>query len=352
MRTLLLLGLIAFSAVLCFPAAAQETAGVVEGRAVGADGTPLSYALVVLVPQDPEGRRRPRLTQPDGGFRFENVRPGEYRLRLERIGFRTESSPVLRVEAGRAVVHELRSVPQPVEIAGIVADGSCFTLDRLEERPYLAALWAEAQKNAEARRAFERQYRYVYTLRQETVQTFARGTGETEQRDTIVQHIASDPDSAEAREEKRYRQRRAFGIQWLGSLTLDLPEDRELLSDGFLRDHCLEGRVQRVAGNWEFGFRPVRLRRGRIDVQGTIRVDTATFRVTALTFEYLNGDNPFMEATVRYGDFEVPGGVVRLPHAGTFGGRPPGRRWGRLKQVSGTVEYADYRDLRPARPTP
>lgn len=336
------------------PAAAPQPAGVVEGRAVGVDGTPLGYALVVLVPQAEPQRRRPRLTQPDGSFRFESVAPGEYRLRLERIGFKTEFSPVLVVGAGQLLTHTLRSAPEPVRIAGIVADGACFTADRLDERPYLAALWAEAQKNAEVRRQFERQYSYAFTLRQENVrvvETRSRRQRQTAQvRDTFKYHIRSDPDSAEAREQARYRERNAYGRERSGELLLDLPEDRELLSPDFLRRHCLESRVERVGGTWEFGFRPVRTRRGRIDVQGTIRVDTTTFRVSALTFEYLNGDQPFMEATVSYADFSVPGGMVRLPLTGTFSGRPVGRSWVDLKEITGKVDYSDYRDLRPARP--
>jgi clan AA aspartic protease (TIGR02281 family) len=77
----------ALFALLAGPAAAQET-GALTGTVTSQNGIFLEGARVVL-----EGHGETR-TNSQGRFAFDNVRPGNYRLRVERDGFPREIRPV------------------------------------------------------------------------------------------------------------------------------------------------------------------------------------------------------------------------------------------------------------------
>ena len=71
--------------------------GVVRGETAG---TGVPFALVVLVPGEEGVARRTVLTDGAGWYRFGQVLPGRYTLRVERIGFTAQESPALQVPAG------------------------------------------------------------------------------------------------------------------------------------------------------------------------------------------------------------------------------------------------------------
>ncbi|HEV2132205.1 MAG TPA: TonB-dependent receptor, partial [Longimicrobiaceae bacterium] len=137
------------------PAAAQEMGrGVVAGEVVDAATTlPLEGATVVLEPASPgtlppaprQGSAflpasRSTVTGPQGRYRFEGVAPGEYRLRVQRLGYRTSSVEIaLRTSTDSRISVGLNV--EPVALAPV-------QVDALPPQPFDRARPAEA---AEAR---------------------------------------------------------------------------------------------------------------------------------------------------------------------------------------------------------
>ncbi|HEX2205581.1 MAG TPA: carboxypeptidase-like regulatory domain-containing protein [Longimicrobium sp.] len=312
--------------------------GTVAGRATGDDdGAPVAFALVRLLPEGAGAPKRTVLTDGRGAFRFEGVAPGAYRLQLERIGYTDETTEVFAVAAGETVERGFRSAPRAVTIEAITTTaGACYTAAELERDPELAALWREAVKGMETRAAFDARYRYTFDLRQTAVMEPTRRHRRAVH-DTLTRTFVNDPLAAPVD-----RGRRGFGTIDRREVTLDIPDGKELLTPGFLTQHCLETASGEVEGAWELRFRPVRPRGGRVNLRGAVLVDAESFQLRALRLEYLSGRRRFMEATVHYQEARVSGGTVRLPAVALFSGRPPYPLSRTLRSVTGEALYTNY----------
>ncbi len=76
-------------------------------------GAPVQQAIVRL-----EGTPLQALTDAEGRFAFQNVRPGSYRLELRHLAYRVESEAV-SIPAGQDLFLRLRVAPQAIEVSGI-----------------------------------------------------------------------------------------------------------------------------------------------------------------------------------------------------------------------------------------
>ena len=319
--------------------------GVVEGSAVAASGgAPITFALVRLIPRA-GGEARSTLTREDGRFRFTGVRPGAYRLRLERIGFHVETADSVVVPPGGTVAHVFRSAPRALVIAGVTGAAACYTEDQLERDPELASLWREAQKGMETKRAFDQEYIYSFQMVQRTRRELREPPDSTVQ-DTTLNHVVNDP---------RRRGRRT-GSGWDGfgrsegiRLDVRVPDGAEILAPAFLSRHCLEsGFIPLEIGAdsvWEFTFRPLRPNQQRFELRGAVRVDRRTFQVHSMALEYLRGREPFVYAEIYFRNARVDTGTLRLPAFIKFNGRPVEGAARVVRRVEGTVEYTNYRYL-------
>jgi len=324
-------------------AQSPDLPGVVEGSAVTAGGgAPITFALVRLIPRA-GGEARSTLTRDDGRFRFTGVRPGAYRLLLERIGFHAEAADSVTVPPGGTVEHTFRSAPRALTIAGVAGAAACYTEGQLERDPELASLWREAQKGMETRRAFDQEYIYSFRMVQLTRREMRDPPDSTVQ-DTTRNLVVNDP---------RSRGRR-MGSGWDGfgrsegiRLDVRVPDGAEILAPGFLRRHCLEsGFIPLEIGTdsvWEFTFRPLRPDQQRFELRGAVRVDRRTFQVHSMALEYLRGREPFVYAEIFFGNARVDTGILRLPMFIKFNGRPVEGAARVVRRVEGTVEYTDYR---------
>lgn len=315
----------------------QDAAGAAEGVArAAADGEPLALLLVRLVPAAPGGAApRGVVTDEQGRFRFEGVPAGEYRLHIEQIGYERTQSPVLRVGPGETVFRELRGSATPVLLEAItVRGGRCLTVDQVAEDPELAALWGEAKKGLDTRRAYELQFRYHRVMTQD-IQTRWRIRGTTHRR--LVDTMVNDPDSVLVRDERRRERYRAEGYQNGGQLRL--PWEKDLLNDDFLRDHCLDPSFEEAEGAFVLRFRPVRPRRDGAGIRGAITIDASSYLIRKLEVDYLAGDRPFGGSSIVYEDLPVAGGTLRLPARGAATVRARGV--GRLAATSamGTFSF-------------
>lgn len=304
---------------------AQTAPGAVEGVARSADGgSPLPFALVRLVrAADPAAPVASVVTDAAGRFRFAAVAAGDYRLQLERIGHGRALSPTLRVQPGETLVHVLRGAVEPVQLAGITVrpEGPCLDAARLAEDPQMNALWNEARKGIETRRAFQQQFRFTRVWRQDVV-TRLRLVRDT--REVRMDTLVSEPDSAAARTRRRAERLRTEGYGTRGGLVLTLPDEADLLDDAFLQGHCLETPVEEEAGSLAIRFRPVRDRRDAADIRGTLWLDARTFGVRRLDVQWVEGTFPIAWGHVDYGDVEVDRVRLRLPTGGRVEGRPSG----------------------------
>jgi hypothetical protein len=319
------------------PAAGQQGQGTAEGVArAAADGAPLTLLLVRLLPAGAPGAApRDVVTDEEGRFRFEGVPAGEYRLQVEQIGYERTQSPVLRVRAGETVFHEIRSTARPVQLEAItVLGGRCLTADQLADDPDLAALWNEAKKGVQTRRAFDLQYRYTRITRQD-VQTRWRIRGTV--RRLLIDTVVGEPDSVHVRERRRQAQFRESG--YMVDDRLQVPRESDLLDDAFLRDHCLEPSYEEAKGAYVLRFRPVRPRPEGVGIRGAITVDADGYGIRRLEFEYLRGDRAFATSHVAYEDRAVAGSTLRLPVGGAAALRPSGVGRVALIAASSTFTY-------------
>ena len=323
---------VAVASLAAHGAAAQG--GTVHGRAyTAADQTPVAFALIRLLPTA-GGSSRTALSDAQGAFTFAAVPPGTYRLTLERIGYTSERSEAFAVAAGETVQRNLASTPTTIALQAIVATPECRTNADLDRNPELAALWSQALKAVETSNAFADAYSYSFEQRQ------IWGTdADDAPMDTLVSRVVNDP-----RRPRPNRDRQGWGQASTFQLHLEVPDGREILDPAFLNTHCLEGDPSQTADGFELGFRPVRPRRGRIDIRGVVRVDRRTLQLREIELEYMDGQTAFMQATVVYQDAAVPGGTVRLPAGMTFAGAPP--RGVIMRPMRGQLEFSNYRDLR------
>jgi hypothetical protein len=339
-RTLLLAAAVLAATAAAVPALAQGAA--VEGRATGTDGAPVPFAVVRLVPAAAGDSGAVVITDAEGRYRFAGLAPGDYRVRLDRIGVESTVTPPFSVGSGAGVRQDLRAAARPIQLPGLrTGEPRCLAGGELGADPALAALWGEAQKSARARGAFDRSYRYTYDRRQRGTVRMRLVSPRHLNRDSVVTSI---PDSVTARAERRARERAATGYsaQTRRSFSVTIPDEQELLAPEFLDAHCLEASPQVVDGSWIVRFRPAgRARRGAI--RGEIRIDSRSYAVDALHVEHLRGDEPFMRASVRFGDVAVPGGTVRLPVQAEFAGRPRGAVGLAVTAVQGSVSFHNHR---------
>jgi hypothetical protein len=313
-------------------------------------GAPVPYALVLLLPDTAETPLYGMLSDADGRFRFNRVPPGTYRLRLNRIGFDSAETPLFELGTAEVSRHTLTGAVRPVEIAGLlVRPGrtACHTAERLREHPELHTLWREAQKGVATRRVFESQFSYRYTFRQVRTTEVRRGRRTDVRHDTLVSLVHNDPESAPRAEGGRRR----FATQRGRSAAVRIPSEQELLDSTFLRLHCIESDVHRRDGAWVLRFRPVRSQRGRVDLRGSIHVDPETFQVRGLVLEYVQNRRAFLRVEIDYADVSLPGGVLRLPVAGSFTVRPTQAR-SDVDRTHGTIEFLGYEVLGSTSRTP
>jgi hypothetical protein len=324
--------------------AAAQLTGSVTGRAVdAADGKGIQLSVVRLFAAGDSAGGVTALTDSAGAFRFDSVAAGVYRLRLERIGYAVASSEAFEVRDGQTADRTLRTALQPVSLPAVtVAPNQCYTADRLDQAPQLAALWREAVKGAELRRAFRRQYAFRGSVHIVGVAHLRMLRDQRIDRDST---FYSHPDSARAREAALRRRMGEGGYvrQSMTSVQVRVPDELELLADGFLAAHCLEGDPEQDGtGAWKLRFRPVNAEGGGSDIQGALHVNAQTFQVQELDFEYLRAGRSWGTGTLEFAPASTPYGMVYLPRAGTLQGQAVGTI---VNDFSATLDFHDYRDF-------
>jgi hypothetical protein len=266
-------------AALLLPAAlaAQTVRGqlVEEGSLAPIDG-----ALIVAI--DAAGNQRAgSLSNAAGRFEIRLPEPGRYRLRAERIGFRSVVSELLTVDADGVVEHRLVAPATAVSLAGIEvrAQRRCFV--RPQDGLLVATLWEEARKALNAAAWTEREglvrYRAVRYIRDLDART---QRVEQEQTRSWWGGDSSPFVSLPVEDLLRDGYVRVDG----DSLVYLAPDADVLLSNHFLDAYCF--RVADQEGDLVgIAFEPVR-RRSTPDVRGVLWIDRSTAELRRLEYSY------------------------------------------------------------------
>ncbi|MGD2154567.1 MAG: carboxypeptidase-like regulatory domain-containing protein, partial [Gemmatimonadales bacterium] len=111
-------------------------------------GQPIGGAFIVLLDEEGErpGRDIGTLTGDDGRFQLRLPEPGRYRLRAERIGFRSTLSDVIEVEAGATVEVTIVAPVEAIELEALAVTGERVCEVPPEAGRETAAVWEEARK--------------------------------------------------------------------------------------------------------------------------------------------------------------------------------------------------------------
>ena len=99
------------------PSLIAQTAGigVLTGRVVDSSGNPVANATVTVTSMD-NGQAQSDHDGADGTYRFDDLPPGNYRMKLEAAGFKTLEIPSATVDGTRARqlwTRSCKSVRQP-----------------------------------------------------------------------------------------------------------------------------------------------------------------------------------------------------------------------------------------------
>jgi len=143
------------------PAAAQGSADVIRGI-VRSGGVRIPYAVVELNVQ-----RGKQFSDDSGAFRFGNVPPGYYHVRVRQVGYRPLDSVVAKVE-GTPMVMAINLEPLVIELAAIAVTvpKGCVAPGPPDSAadPELAAVFDQLRQNAERYAFLADSYPFHYRL--------------------------------------------------------------------------------------------------------------------------------------------------------------------------------------------
>lgn len=261
-------------------ATGQEVRGTLVDQETG---EPLTGAYVVL--EDSTGARVVAgLSSEQGTFRLRASDPGRYRLRVQRIGYRTWESEPFRLEVGDVRSGEYRISVSPVRLSELRVESERVCTTDPEEGTVAAALRAEALKALEAVRWTRRARPYVFSMvrrvRVRDPDNFDILSQEESRRDSVSGALPFASLPVGQLQEEGYVQERGDTTVYYG------PDDDVLLSDRFWAEHCFETVAGREgSGLVGLSFRPVPGRE-KPDISGVIWMDRDSVFLRRVEFGY------------------------------------------------------------------
>lgn len=283
-RALLGAALLALGMVPAFsPAAlhAQVVRGVVSDVASGA---PVAGAMVLLLGADDRPLARV-LTAEDGGFILSAPTVGRYRLRVDRIGYRSVVSDPVDVPAGPAVVHDMTTGVEPVALEGIDVEGARRCEVRPAEGLATARVWEEARKALAAAAWTQERQMYRFAWIRYVREVAPDGRRVLDERRTPGRGYTTQPFVAAPAE--RLAEEGFVGKEGSDNVFY-APDAGVLLSDAFLDTHCLALEGDRGdEGLIGLRFEPVRGRH-LPEVEGVLWLERAGARLRSVAYDYVN----------------------------------------------------------------
>jgi len=247
-------------------------------RLIGESGANVSGALIALI--DKDDRVVTEELSREDGTRVLRAPPGEYRVRVRRIGYAPfRSDPVVLPHRGVLVLH-LDSRRVALRTVVVNEKSRCRAMDN-ETGP----LWEEISK---ALRASQLTFADLWSVpRSYVYHSELSPDGRVLKSDTLVRSIRDQkpfgsPDPGKLAAEGYVRGNESDGWEYFG------PDERVLLSEQFQATHCFRvTRDRKRRGQVGLAFAPVAGRR-LADIAGTVWVDETSGELQEITFRYAN----------------------------------------------------------------
>ncbi len=259
-------------------------AQLVQGRVLDrATGQGVEGALVLLLDQtarEVDGA----LTDGAGVFRVQAPNPGGYLLRVERIGYETVTSDVVRVGSATVSGILLETGQSAIELEELRVEGEQQCVVRPAEGLEMARVWDEARKALTLQEWTEGEglYRFQIVQYQRYLHPDSRAVlSEERERMAVVNRNPIRSLPAEELLEGGFVRTDDAGVH-----TYYGPDASVLLSDLFLDTHCFRLRsAEEAPDRVGLAFEPVRSRRIP-DIEGTLWLDRATGALVRLDYVY------------------------------------------------------------------
>jgi hypothetical protein len=327
--------------------AAQELRGTVVDSASRA---PVAGAVILLL--DAGGRQIARnITNEHGAYRIA-LHPSMVRVRFLRIGFRPRELSIPPLIEGMAQLDvRLATLPQFLQPVVVVDQPNC---PRQAGRDLAFALWEQARAGLLATVVSRESSpaamsRIVY--RRHMLDNTDRIGSQLVQRDTATSSRGfSASHSSSAFLEEGFIVPAGSGVlQYYG------PDADVLLDEAFTNGYCLSIAKRDPKRPLEIGLRfsPARRRKGRVDIDGALWIDTTARALRTIEFDYLGLEQA--ADLFRPGGYisfrEMPSGIVvvdkwwlRMTGARIDTAQAPTRHVLRLTEAGGEIAHARWPD--------
>ncbi len=322
-------------------------AQTLRGRVVDeGTGTAIAGALVLLISSAGE-EAASTVSGGTGAYSIRVPSPGEWSLRVERIGFASATVGPFRLATGadRTVPLSVSSAPVALPAITVEGEGGTCRLDA-EEGETVWRLWDEARKVLQVSEIVEGKTVFKTEVMERFVDPFENTIG-SEQTDFITA-VGSSPfgvSSAEDLQEKGFvRDSSGGGKAYYG------PDARVLLSDTFQEAHCFRA-IKGRDGLVGLAFEPLEAR-SEADIRGTLWLDAASSELRHIEFEYTGlpgterlGIGPEASGLIAYDRLDNGGWIVRMWRLRIpmdrveYGGRSYKLYRERSGRVTGTSDY-------------
>lgn len=262
------------------PASGQTIRGVVTDRA---SGHLLPDVSIVLL-DSANASRTSSLSDEQGRFVIAAPREGLYRLRLDAIGFFSDTTAAFRLTGTDTISQLVKFARRPRDLPPVVVSAKSGCVPAQDAGVAVASLWEEVRKALETtERSMESEhYRFDLLQYERELDPRSRKVRRTKQWERIGmtgQPYESIPAESLA----------AFGYV---RVTPDgtwyyAPDARTLLADTFVRTHCLKpvpdgGDHPALVG---LAFEPM-YERETADVRGVLWLDASTSQLRFLAYQY------------------------------------------------------------------
>ncbi|MBA3579017.1 MAG: carboxypeptidase regulatory-like domain-containing protein [Gemmatimonadaceae bacterium] len=267
--------------VMATPAIARSQAiqiRVVDSTTV----TPLGGALIALL--DPAGAVAAEGITSENGYRTFFVTPGQYRVRVRRVGYRPFLSGPLELSRSRVLTVPVESQAVVLSTIVISSGTSCRSL-RSAATQELGTVWGEATKALESSKLMV--VDLVGVGRAWTYESTRRASSARAQSDTVRFTVTSPRPFAALNPESLARGGYVFGDAQSGWDYFG-PDETVLLAPSFARTHCFRlVRDRSEPGLIGVAFEPVPGRR-TADIAGIAWLDERTSELRRIVFRYVN----------------------------------------------------------------
>jgi hypothetical protein len=273
-------------------------AQVLRGRVTHGDSVAVPGVLVFLLDQESRVVAR-SLSDGRGEYRLTAPAPGTWSVRTIRVGFLPSALASLNLVAGEELRRDLplRELAVRLDTVRVASRARCSASTGSRE---VAAVWEQARVALTAAQLTAGNSLLTASVLRQEHAVDARNRGE---RVLVPSQRTSGPTARGWTSLAADSLHRGGYVHLLrdGTLSWYAPDVEVLLSDHFRDDHCF--RLTRTSDAMGLEFEPVRDRRDRPEISGTLWLDLHTAELRHMDFRYVN------VAGVDGGD---PGGDMRF----------------------------------------